>query len=448
MTTRFRFPVFGTVAATILLVGMADHARAESRQALVIGNSAYQHTRILINPRSDAAAMATKLRTLGFQVTERLDANQKTLKATLEEFAAKVPKDGVCLIYYAGHGLQINGRNYLVPVDADLSSEYKVPEETLPMDTVMKTLEGTGSSLNMLVLDCCRDDPFSKGKAAAAKDDDAKATRLNALRAKTSNTDTQATGGTASPAGSTTRSIGSGGLTVPKDIPRGMFIAFATSPDTTAEDGGGANSPYTAALLEEIGQPGIDFEKVFKNVGARVSKATNGKQEPWSNSKFYGTFHFAPAASNVAATTPAPPPEAPALPAIPANGFFAMDQLFDGTAYSGYNASSKKKILGKAQEKLKQHQLYGGSADGNMGLGTQKAILDFQAQSGLPRTGKLDAATQAGLQIAGVKETAAAVDDETPRSTPKPKAKAETPTAPRKPAPAPKKPKDDFFIDT
>ncbi|MFD0892739.1 caspase family protein [Luteolibacter ambystomatis] len=424
---------------------MPGHAKAESRQALVIGNSAYQHTRILINPRSDAAAMSAKLRTLGFQVTERLDTNQKTLRASLEEFAAKVPKDGVCLIYYAGHGLQINGRNYLVPVDANLATEYKVQDETLPMDAVMKTLEGTGSSLNMLVLDCCRDDPFSKGKSTGTTNG-GNSSRLNALRAKTSSAETQSTAGV--PAESATRSIGSGGLTVPKDIPRGMFIAFATSPDTTAEDGSGANSPYTAALLEEIGQPGVDFEKVFKNVGARVSKATNGKQEPWSNSKFYGTFHFAAASNNTAATpAPAPPPDASAVPTIPANGFFAVDQLFDGTAYSSYNASSKKKILGKAQEKLKQHQLYGGSADGSMGLGTQKAILDFQAQSGLPRTGRLDAATQAGLQIAGVKETSAAVDDDTPRTPQKPRAKTEAP-APRKPAPAPKKPKDDFFIDT
>ncbi len=145
-----------------LLVALPCFA-AEPRHALVIGNSAYKNARALVNPKNDAAAIAAKLRTVGFVVTERTDADNKAMKAALREFSGQVPEGGVALVYYAGHGVQIKGQNYLVPIDANMTAEYEVPDETLAMDTVVRALAETKSKLNIFVLDCCRDDPFARG---------------------------------------------------------------------------------------------------------------------------------------------------------------------------------------------------------------------------------------------------------------------------------------------
>ena len=200
--------------------------------------------------------------------------------------------------------MQIKGQNYLVPIDANMTAEYEVPDETLAMDTVVRALAETKSKLNIFVLDCCRDDPFARSWRG-------------------------------------TRSAGGGGLVMPADMPQGMFIAYATSPNKTAEDGDGKNSPYAAALVEELGQPGIDFEGVFKNVGAKVVKSTGGKQEPWSNSKFYGKFSFvvsatgggtdaAPGSAPVAETAASGDPYAAAK--APPEKWLAMAQTGDALA--------------------------------------------------------------------------------------------------------------------
>jgi uncharacterized caspase-like protein len=175
---------------------------------------------------------------MGFIVIERTDSDNKGMKSALREFAGQVPEGGVAMVYYAGHGVQIKEQNYLVPVDANMAAEYEVPDETPAMDTVVRALAETKSKLNIFVLDCCRNNPFSRSWRG-------------------------------------TRALG-GGLVMPSDMPQGMFIAYATSPSKTAEDGDGKNSPYAAALVEELGHPDVDFEKVFKNVGARVVKSTDG----------------------------------------------------------------------------------------------------------------------------------------------------------------------------
>ena len=278
--------------ATVML--SLSQARAESRHALVIGNNAYQNARALVNPKNDAIAIAAKLRAVGFDVTERTDATNKGMKDALREFSGKVPEGSVCLIYYAGHGVQIKGQNYLVPIDAKMAAEYEVPDETLCMDTVVRALGKTKSKLNIFVLDCCRDDPFARSWKGS-------------------------------------RSVGSsGGLVMPADMPQGMFVAFSTSPNTTAEDGDGKNSPYATALLEELGQPGLDFEKVFKNVGAKVVKATNGRQEPWSNSKFYGDFSFVISSGTSPTGNPTPTATGSSLSQINQSELTA--KVMDGTA--------------------------------------------------------------------------------------------------------------------
>lgn len=232
---------------------------AETRRALVLGNNAYAHARPLANPVNDATAVAELLDRLGFSVVLRTDADLKTMKGAFRDFVTSLPSapdpGSVALVYFAGHGVQIGGRNYLVPVDAAMARDYEVPDETLAMDTLMQGLESAGAGLNLLVLDCCRDDPFSRSWRGS-------------------------------------RSANSAGLAVPGGAPKGMFIAFATSPGDVAEDGDGANSPYTEALLRHLPTPDKAFEEVFKAVGGEVASRTGGTQEPWFNSKFYGDFRF------------------------------------------------------------------------------------------------------------------------------------------------------------
>ena len=186
----------------------------------------------------------------------RTNTDLKGLKGAVREFVKTLPKGAVALVFYAGHGVQVKGQNYLIPVDAQMAEEFEVPDETLSMDSLMNGLEQAGTSLNILILDCCRDDPYSRSWRGARS------------------------------------AAGSGGLVMPADMPQGMFIAFSTSPGRTAEDGDGKNSTYSAALARELLTPGMDFEKVFKSVGAQVAKATGGHQEPWVNTKFYGSFVF------------------------------------------------------------------------------------------------------------------------------------------------------------
>ena len=239
----------------------------EARYALVIGNNEYQHARRLENPANDASVIASSLKEVGFQVMLRTDTDLKAMKGAVREFVQQLPEGAVALVFYAGHGVQVKGQNYLIPIDAEMAEEFEVPDETLAMDTLIRGLEQAGTALNILILDCCRDDPYSRSWRG------------------------------------TRSAAGTGGLTMPVDMPQGMFIAFSTSPGKTAEDGDGKNSPYTAALAQEILKPGLDFELVFKSVGAQVAKATGGSQEPWVNTKFYGSFVFN------AATAPAAPTE-------------------------------------------------------------------------------------------------------------------------------------------
>ena len=285
------------VLALTFITAAPDLAAEEARHALVIGNNAYLHARPLDNPTNDATSIADSLEQVGFEVTLRTDTDLKSLKGAVREFVQKLPKGAVALVFYAGHGVQVKGQNYLIPVDAEMAEEFEVPDETLSMDTLMRGLEQAGTALNILILDCCRDDPYSRSWRG------------------------------------TRSAAGTGGLIMPADMPQGMFIAFSTSPGRTAEDGDGKNSPYSAALAKELLTPGMDFEKVFKTVGAQVAKSTGGLQEPWVNTKFYGSFVFNPGTAattttstgtppvpmaNTTTTSPATTPPAPASTPAPA----------------------------------------------------------------------------------------------------------------------------------
>ena len=256
-------------------------AAAEPRVALVIGNGAYGEIGPLANPVNDARLMADALRELGFEVLVRTDADQTAMKRAIQEFGGRLEaagRDAVGLFYYAGHGLQVRGDNYLVPVSARIQREADVEIEAVNAGWVLQQMDWAGNRLNFLVLDACRNNPLSRGFRSADR-----------------------------------------GL-ARMDAPRGTMIAYSTAPGSVAADGAGANSPYTTALAAAIREPGVVAEEVFRRVRVSVLRDTGDAQVPWESSSLTGAFYFTeppPAAAPTAATdrpppaTPSPPPAAP-----------------------------------------------------------------------------------------------------------------------------------------
>ncbi|MGH6734859.1 MAG: caspase family protein [Methyloceanibacter sp.] len=248
------------LAACIFCLGLAmafGPASAEQRVALVIGNSAYQHTAPLKNPSNDATDMAALLRRLGFEVIDGTDLSKRDMVARIRTFADKVRGADVGLFYYAGHGLQVEGRNFLAPVDARLSSDVDLDFEAVELDLVLKQLERS-SRLSLVFLDACRDNPLASNLALASR----------------------------------SLSVGRGLAQIEKAV--GMMIAFATQPGNVALDGEGRNSPYTAALLRHISTQGSSINDVMIEVRKDVLEQTGGKQVPWENSSLTGQFFFKP----------------------------------------------------------------------------------------------------------------------------------------------------------
>jgi len=226
-------------------------AAGEARTALVIGNGAYPSAP-LKNPVQDAKAMAEALRKCGFQVTLLENATRSRMVQALRDFGLIIQGGGVGLLYYAGHGMQVKGRNYLVPVDADLASEDEVPYNTLDADAVLAKMESARNRLNILILDACRNNPFARSFRSSSQ-----------------------------------------GL-AQMDAPAGSYIAFATSPGRTAADGTGAHGLYTQYLLTQLAIPGLRVEDVFKRVRASVMRDSQQQQVPWESSSITGDFYFNP----------------------------------------------------------------------------------------------------------------------------------------------------------
>lgn len=270
LTTSFR-----TACAALFLVtqfGSGASAQvSEKRVALVIGNAAYKEAP-LRNPVNDARAMAAQLRRVGFQVIARENARKSQMEAALAEFGEILNGGAVGLFFYAGHGMQVNGRNFLVPVDATIASEHRVRLETIDVDLVLDQMETAKSVVNLVVLDACRNNPFER--------------RF--------------------------RSAGSGLAQI--NAPQGTMIAYATAPGKVASDGDGANGLYTSSLLQHLATPGLPVEEVFKRVRIDVAKATSNGQTPWESSSLTGNFFFVePAAPAPVIATPAPAADREAL---------------------------------------------------------------------------------------------------------------------------------------
>ncbi len=274
------------VSLALLGPGGAPVAAAvETRLALVIGNSAYSEAP-LANPVNDARLMSQTLRELGFEVIERLDLDQKAMKIAIFEFGDRLEeagKDAVGLFYYAGHGVQVDGDNYLIPLNATIEKERHVAVEAVSAAWVLGQMEFVGNRMNFVILDACRNNPLTRG-----------------FRSPTA------------------------GL-ARMDAPRGTLLAYSTSPGAVSLDGKGANSPYTEALARELKTPGIPVEQAFKRVRIAVMAQTNDKQVPWESSSLTGEFQFAP--GDAREPSPQPVVAAAATDARPADGG-AAERLF------------------------------------------------------------------------------------------------------------------------
>ena len=224
----------------------------EKRLALIIGNSNYTHGGSLANPINDARSMKMTLEDLGFTVIKYEDSTQKKMKIAIDEFGRKLRDYDVGLFFYAGHGVQVKGNNYLIPVDAKLENENDVEYDTVRADRVLTKMENAGSKTNIVILDACRDNPFERSWRRGTK--------------------------------------GSG--LVFMDAPSGSIIAYATSPGNTASDGTGTNGIYTSAILSHIQTPSITIEQMFKLVRSTIMDWSDGKQVPWESTSLRGDFYF------------------------------------------------------------------------------------------------------------------------------------------------------------
>lgn len=260
----------GTVSAVALgilaLVSpvSAQAPREEARLALLIGNSAYRESP-LRNPVNDVRAMAQRLKELGFTVLVHENATKRTMEATIVEFGRRLAEGGVGAFYYAGHGLQVRGRKYLVPVDAEIEDEASTRVAAVDVELLLEQMAEAKNRVNIVVLDACRNNPFERRMRGASR-----------------------------------------GLAA-VDAARGTLVAYATAPGSVAADGDGKNGLYTEELLEALREPGLKIEEVFKRVRINVARRSKGAQTLWESSSLTGDLVVN--VTTAAVSTPAPAPD-------------------------------------------------------------------------------------------------------------------------------------------
>lgn len=248
----------------------------EHRLALVIGNGRYPSSPLL-NPVNDARAMGKALQSMGFKVNLLEDATIKQMADAARDFGDTLQKGGVGLFYYAGHGMQIKGRNYLIPIGADIQREDEVSFNAFDAALLLEKMEAARSRVNIVILDACRNNPFSRSFRSASQ-----------------------------------------GL-AQMDAPVGSFLSYATAPAKVASDGKDGNGLYTQHLLQAMRIPGLKIEEVFKQVRIKVMADSEGQQIPWDNSSLAGDFYFIPPASAAIPASPAGTSHNAALDTAPAS---------------------------------------------------------------------------------------------------------------------------------
>jgi len=237
------------LALALCLAAAPVRADDGKRLALVIGNSDYESSP-LKNPVNDASDMGKMLSSLGFEVIARLNANQKQMEDAIRLFQGKLTKDSMGLFFFAGHGMQVAGVNYLIPIGAKISQESDIKYESVDAGRVLDAMHNAGNPLNIVILDACRDNPFARSYRSSSK-----------------------------------------GL-ARMDAPTGTFIAYATAPGDTASDGDGRNGVFTKYMLEYMPTPNLEVDKVLKKVRVSVMRETNKRQVPWQSSSLTGDFFF------------------------------------------------------------------------------------------------------------------------------------------------------------
>ena len=398
------FVVFALIAFGTTLPGTA----AAKRVALVIGNSAYKHTQPLDNPRNDAADMAAVLKKLGFEVIEGFDLQKAGLEHKVRDFAAALSDADVGLFYYAGHGLQAAGQNYLVPVDAELATASALDFETVRLDLVHRTMERE-TKTNILFLDACRNNPLARNLARAMG----------------------------------TRSVEIGRGLAAVESGAGTLISFSTQPGNVALDGSGRNSPFAGALVRHLMTSSDDLSAILINVRNDVMKETRDKQVPWEHSALRGRVWFKGAPSPGSAALPLASAVAPPLSEA-ALAWQTIESTQDASVFEAFRrqfgadnpvydqlAASKIAALKRAQEQkvaafqpaptpapkappddpkalaeLLQRELvrvgcYAGRVDGEWGPGSRSALASFNlyAKMALP-TDRAEARSVQAVQTA------------------------------------------------
>ena len=252
----------------------ATAAKQGRRAALIIGNSAYKSVTALVNPRRDAEKIAGTLRAVGFDsVTVAIDVTREKMTEALRTFAAAADKSDWAMVYYAGHGIEVGGVNYLIPVDAKLTSGRDALFEAMPLDQVMAAIDGA-KKLKLVMLDACRDNPFANSATPVTAP-------IAAAPALASNEDTRA---------AKTRSVGRGLGEV--KVQGASLVVYAAKHGETALDGEGDYSPFAVAVVQRIATPGVEINKLFRLVRDDVMEATAGRQEPYTYGSLPGREDF------------------------------------------------------------------------------------------------------------------------------------------------------------
>ena len=265
--------IIGVVFIFWFVLGSSFDAYASKRVALVVGNNDYTTLPALNNAAKDARDMAQTLRDLGWEVVDIYDSSQRDIGRAIDKFESQLWTADASLFFYAGHGIQARGENWIVPVDAEAESEVDLKYEAIPVREVLSAMKRADVPVNIIVIDACRDNPLKKRTRSSSR-----------------------------------------GLQVP-EVPvglRGTTVMFSAAPGEVAQDGPkGGNGVFTGNLLRELKKPGLTIEAVFKGTSRGVNAATNRSQMPWFNSSLSGDFYFNEAKPEVQVAAVAP---APALP--------------------------------------------------------------------------------------------------------------------------------------
>lgn len=269
--------------ALFFLILLSMPAFAERKVALVIGNSAYTHAPALPNPERDAAEVAKKLRALGYDVQLEENLTGQAFRVALGVFSENAQQSDLALVFYAGHGIELNGRNFLIPVDSEMKSEASAQFETVSLDQVLSTVRAA-RTLGIVMLDACRDNPFANSM-----------TRSNG-----------------------TRSVARGLAPVSVEGEGGLVVSFAAEAGATAADGDSGHSPYTEAFLEVLDQPDLEVGKMFRTLRAKVREKSKGKQIPVEQAQLPDhDVYITPVSGTVVPVQPAVLPTAQPVVAAP-----------------------------------------------------------------------------------------------------------------------------------